>query len=173
MIATTDVDLRCSARGPNATRPRRNCSCCSPVRGPKTFTADANVSAAESEITAVQAELESAKADEVRFEERAANAGSTKQRDDAVTRRQLAEAKLRTAKDRLAAAKAALDRLKAGARPQEISAARARVQVVSAQIDALDHDRTETTITAPIAGIIGSRLVEPGEMVAVGTPLPQ
>jgi len=134
--------------------------------------ADANVSAAQSEVVSVQAELASAKADEERFEMLVRkNAGSTKQRDDAVTRRQLAEAKLKASSDRVAAAKATVDRLKAGARPEEITPARARVQVVTAQIDALEHDRTEATVTAPIAGIIGSRLVEPGELVAVGTPL--
>jgi HlyD family secretion protein len=134
--------------------------------------ASANVAAAESDVIAVQAELASAKADEERFELLVRkNAGSTKQRDDAVTRRQLAEAKLRASNDRLAAAKATVDRLKSGARPEEISAARARVQVVTAQIDALEHDRTEATVTSPIGGIVGSRLVEPGELVAVGTPL--
>ena len=134
--------------------------------------AEANVAVAQSDVVALEAELASARADEERFEQLVRkNAGSTKQRDDAVTRRQLAEAKLRASNDRLAAARAAVDRLKAGARPQEISSARARVQAVTAQIDALEHDRTEATITAPIAGIIGSRLAEPGELVAVGTPL--
>jgi len=134
--------------------------------------ADANVAVAQSDVIAVQAELASARADEDRFEQLVKkNAGSVKQRDDAVTRRQLAEARLRASNDRLAATKATLDRLKAGARPEEISSARARVQAVSAQIEALEHDRTEATIAAPIGGIIGSRLVEPGELVAVGTPL--
>lgn len=134
--------------------------------------AEAQVATAESERLAVDAELTSARADEVRFEQLVRmNAGSTKQRDDAVTRRQLAEARLRAASDRLAAAKSALDRLKAGARPEEISAARARVQVVSAQIAGLEHDLTEAVITAPIAGIVSSRLAEPGELVAVGAPI--
>lgn len=134
--------------------------------------AEANVAATQSDVVASQADLESAKADEARFQMLVEkNAGSTKQRDDAVTRRQLAEAKLRAANDRLAASKATLDRLKAGSRPEEISAARARVQTVTAQIEALEHDRMETTVISPMAGIVGSRLVEPGELVAVGTPL--
>ncbi len=134
--------------------------------------AEAQVATAESERLAVAAELTSARADEVRFEQLVRlNAGSTKQRDDAVTRRQLAEARLRAASDRLAAATSALDRQRAGARPEELSAARARVQVVSAQIAALEHDLTEAVITAPLAGIVSSRLAEPGEMVAAGTPI--
>jgi HlyD family secretion protein len=134
--------------------------------------AEANVAAAASERLATEAELTSARADEVRFQQLVQkNAGSIKQRDDAVTRRQLAEARLRVAGDRLAAARSTVDRLKAGARPEEISAARARVQAVTAQIDALEHDRGEAVIRAPIAGVVSSRLMEPGELAGIGTPV--
>jgi HlyD family secretion protein len=134
--------------------------------------AEAQAAAAESEQKAVEAELASARADEARFEQLLRNrAGSTKQRDDAVTRRQLAEARLRAASDRVAAARAAIARLKAGARPEELSAARARVSAINAQMASLENDRVEAVVKAPIAGIIGSRLVEPGELVGVGTPL--
>jgi HlyD family secretion protein len=134
--------------------------------------AEAQAATAVSERVAVEAELASARADEVRFEQLVQkNAGSIKQRDDAVTRRQLAEARLRAAGDRIAAAKSAIDRLKAGARPEEVSAARARVQSATAQMDALEDNRREAVIKAPIAGIVSSRLAEPGEMVAVGTPI--
>jgi HlyD family secretion protein len=134
--------------------------------------AEAQGAAALSERQAIEAELASARADEARFEQLLkSRAGSTKQRDDAVTRRELAEAKLKAADDRIQAARAATDRIKAGARPQEISAAKSRVSAIDAQIAALEHDRGEAVITAPSAGIIGSRLVEPGELVAVGTPV--
>jgi HlyD family secretion protein len=134
--------------------------------------AEAQVATAASERLAVEAELASARADEVRFEQLVQkNAGSVKQRDDAVTRRELAEAKLRAASDRLDAARSVLERLKAGARAEELEAARARVQAVAAQIASLEHDLTEAVIRAPIAGIVSSRLVEPGELVGVGTPL--
>ncbi len=134
--------------------------------------AEAQAAAAASERVAVDAELASARADEARFEQLVRNrAGSTKQRDDAVTRRELAEARFKAAGDRVNAAKAVVDRLKAGARPEELSAARARVSAISAQIEAFEHDRTEAVIKAPIGGIVSSRLVEPGELVGVGTPL--
>lgn len=172
-IATTDVDF--ALQKARADRDQANAQLQLLLAGSRPEDirqADANVAAAQSDVVAAQADLESAKADEARFQMLVdKNAGSTKQRDDAVTRRKLAEAKLRASNDRLGAAKATLDRLKAGSRPEEISAARARVQTVTAQIDALEHDRTETTITAPLTGIVGSRLVEPGELVAVGTPL--
>lgn len=134
--------------------------------------AEAQTATAVSDRKAAEAELASAKADEARFEQLLkSKAGSTKQRDDAVTRRELAEARLKAADDRIAAAKTVTARLKSGARPQEISSARARIAAVDAQIAQLEHDKTETVIRAPTAGIIGSRLVEPGELVAVGAPV--
>jgi len=134
--------------------------------------AEAQVAAAASERKAAAAEQSAAKADEVRFQQLVnRNAGATKQRDDAVARRELADARLGAADDRVVAAQATLARLKAGARPQEIDAARARVAAIDAQIAGLDENRREATIVAPSAGVVSSRLVEPGELVAPGTPL--
>lgn len=134
--------------------------------------AEAQAAAAAADRRAAEADLSAARADEARFEQLLANrAGSVKQRDDAVARRELADARLRAADDRLSAARSGVDRLKAGARAEEIAGARARVAAVEAQVATLEHDRTEATVTAPIAGIVASRLVEPGELVAAGTPL--
>jgi len=134
--------------------------------------AEAQVAAANADRLAADAELASAREDEARFEQLLKQrAGSQKQRDDAVSRRQLAEARLRATADRARAASATLARLKAGARPEEIDAAKARVAAVDAQIATIEHDRAEATITAPTEGVVSSRLVEPGELVAVGTPL--
>jgi HlyD family secretion protein len=134
--------------------------------------AEAQAAAALSERKAVEAELASARADEARFEQLLnSRAGSTKQRDDAVTRRELAEAKLKAADDHVKAAQSAADRVKTGARPQEVTGAKARVSAIDAQIAALEFDRGEAVIRAPLAGIVGSRLVEPGELVAVGAPI--
>jgi HlyD family secretion protein len=133
---------------------------------------EAQVAAALADQEAAGAEVEASRADEARFEQLLRNrAGSQKQRDDAVARRELAEARQKAAADRVNAARAALARARAGARAEEISAARAKVAAVDAQIASLEHDRTEATVVAPIAGVIGSRLVEPGEIVAIGTPL--
>jgi HlyD family secretion protein len=134
--------------------------------------AEAQVAAARAEQQAAVSERDAARVDEARFERLVANkAGATKQRDDAVARRQLAEARVTAAADRVSAAQAALARLKAGSRAEEIAAARARVGAIDAQVAALEHDRAETTIVAPSDGIIGSRLVEPGELVAPGAPI--
>ena len=133
---------------------------------------EAQVAAALADREAAEAEVTSSRADEARFEQLLRNrAGSQKQRDDAVARRELAEARQKAAADRVNAAKAALARARAGARREEIAAARAQVAAVDAQIASLEHDRDEATVIAPTSGVIGSRLVEPGEIVAQGTPL--
>jgi HlyD family secretion protein len=134
--------------------------------------AEAQVAAAVANRAAVDAELTAARADEARFDQLLrSNAGSQKQRDDAVARRLLAEARAKAADDAIRAATATVDRLKAGARVEELDAARARIAAIDAQIAAIEHSRAEATIAAPIAGIVTSRLVEPGELVAPGTPL--
>ena len=77
--------------------------------------AEAQVATARSEQQAAISERDAARLDEARFERLVANkAGATKQRDDAVARRQLAEARVTAAGDRVSAAQAGLARLKAG-----------------------------------------------------------
>jgi HlyD family secretion protein len=172
-LATTDVDLalqRARAERANADAQLRLVR--AGAREEDIRQADAQRAAAVSEGRAADAELTAAKLDEARFEQLLqSRAGSQKQRDDAVARRELAEARVRGAADRVQAAMATLARLKAGARPEEIQAAEARVATVDAQIAALDHDRLEATILAPLAGIVTSRLIEPGELVAIGAPV--
>ena len=134
--------------------------------------AEAQAAAASADRQAADTDLAAAKIDEARFQQLVdRNAGMVKQRDDAVARRELAEARLHAADERLHVARSTVERVKAGARPPEIAGARARIATVEAQIALLEHDRSETTITAPIAGIVASRLVEPGELVAVGSPV--
>jgi HlyD family secretion protein len=134
--------------------------------------AEAQVAAATAEQRASEAELNAAKIDETRYEQLVQKrAGTVKQRDDAVARRELTEARLRAATDRVAAAAATLARLRAGARSEELDAARARVAAVDAEMAVLKDRRGEASISAPSAGVVTSRLVEPGELVSAGAPL--
>jgi HlyD family secretion protein len=134
--------------------------------------AEAQLAAAQSDQRAAEAELAAASGDEARFEQLLARrAGSQKQRDDAAARRALADARVKAAADRAAAASAGVARLRAGSRAEEIDAARARLAAVDAQIATLEHDRDETRVVTPVAGTVTSRLVEPGELVAVGAPM--
>jgi HlyD family secretion protein len=131
--------------------------------------AAAQFAAAEAEERAAVAELESAAVDLKRFEALlAVNAGSRKQRDDAATRRDQAQARVNAAGEQSRAAREVLARLRAGARSQEIDAAQARVAAADAQIAALEENLKDTRILAPVTGVVTSRLVDAGEMVAPG-----
>ena len=133
--------------------------------------AEAQVAAAEADQHAAQSEQKAAADDLARFESLlAANAGSEKQRDDAAARRDLAAARMKAAGDRAQAARETLARLRSGARSQEIDGARARVAAVDAQIAQLNKNISDTHITAPVSGVVTTRLVDPGELVSPGMP---
>ncbi len=133
--------------------------------------AQAQTEAAKSDVRSARAELDAASADLARFESLlAANAGSRKQRDDAATRRDQAAARLNGADERARAAREVWARLKAGARRQEVDAARARVAAADAQLASLDKNIRDTTVVAPVSGVVTTRLVDPGETIAPGAP---
>jgi HlyD family secretion protein len=71
----------------------------------------------------------------------------------------------------VAAARERLRRLEAGFRPQEIDAAAARLAAAEARIDQLEQQVKDATIVAPRTGLVTSRLVEPGEILAPGAVL--
>jgi HlyD family secretion protein len=134
--------------------------------------AEAQASAAASDVAAAQADLASAEKDLQRFEQLLqSNSGSQKQRDDAATRRDVARDRVASARARADAAREAVARLRAGARREEIDAARARVDAVDAQIAALQKNKADATVLAPIDGIVSERLLDPGEMAAPRGPI--
>jgi HlyD family secretion protein len=134
--------------------------------------ASAQLRSAQSEVKAAEAELQAAEADLERFESLLrANAGSVKQRDDARMRRDVAAARVTGAQDRARAASDALARLKAGARPQELAAARAHVSAVDAQIASLEKNLGDAIVKTPVGGLVTSKLIDAGEMVAPRAPI--
>ena len=134
--------------------------------------ASAQLQSAQAEVRGAEAELEAANADLERFESLLrANAGSVKQRDDAKTRKDVATARLTGARERARAAADALARLKAGARPQELAAARARVSAVDAQIASLQKSLGDALVRSPVGGVVTSKLIDVGEMVAPRAPI--
>lgn len=172
-LAATEVDL--AIRRAQAERAQADAQLRLISRGTRVEDiqqAEAQVAAALADQRAAEVERTAALADEARFQQLVdRRAGSEKQRDDAVARRTLADARLGASTERAAVANAALSRLRAGARVEEIDAARARVAAVDAQIASLEHDRGETRVVAPVSGVVTARLVEPGELVAAGAPL--
>ncbi|MEO7272056.1 MAG: HlyD family efflux transporter periplasmic adaptor subunit [Vicinamibacterales bacterium] len=134
--------------------------------------AGAQADSSDADVHAATAEQQAAAADVQRFEALlAANAGSRKQRDDAVTRRDVASARVTAARERARAAQEGVARLRAGSRPQEIAAARARVAAVDAQIASLRKTIDDAEVKAPVAGLVTLKLIDGGETIAPGTPL--
>ena len=137
------------------------------ARGEDIRQAEAQAAVATADIAAAEAELASAETDLQRFERLLeVNSGSQKQRDDAATRRAMARDRVTASKAREAAAREAVARLRAGSRPEEIDAARARVASVDAQIATLEKSRNDATVIAPMGGIVTDRLLDPGEIAS-------
>jgi HlyD family secretion protein len=134
--------------------------------------AQAQVESTDADIRAAEAELNSATADLKRFAALLeANAGSRKQRDDAATRRDVAAARLQSVRERKRGAAETLARLRAGSRPEEIAAARARVSATEAQIATLKKGLADAQLESPVAGIVTSKLADAGEVLAPRTPV--
>ena len=134
--------------------------------------ARAQVESAQADVSAAEAELQSARGDLARFEALlASNAGSRKQRDDAATRVAVGDARVGASRQRERAAAEALARLKAGARVEEIAAARARVAATEAQIAALAKSRSDATLKSPVSGFVTAKLADAGEIVPRGAPI--
>ena len=133
--------------------------------------AQAQIETARAELSAAKAELEAAQQDLERFETLLRNnSGSRKQRDDAATRRDVARDRLASLDSRVRNAEEALAKLRAGARPEEVDAARARVAAVDAQIATLQKSAGDATVTSPVGGIVTEKLVEAGELISPRAP---
>ncbi|TGD41640.1 HlyD family efflux transporter periplasmic adaptor subunit [Pseudotabrizicola sediminis] len=76
-----------------------------------------------------------------------------------------------TATRRVEAAQAQLDLARAGASPEDRAVAAAQVAQAGATLAQRQADLDELTVTAPMAGEISARLIEPGENIGPGTPL--
>ena len=134
--------------------------------------ARAQADSAQADLQAAEFELKSAAADLDRFEALLqSNSGSRKQRDDAATRRAVAESRVAAAQARVRAAGETVARLRAGSRPDEIAAARARVAAVDAQIAEIEKSRGDSVLLSPVSGIVTLKMVRAGELVARGTPV--
>lgn len=117
------------------------------------------------ELARAQAELTAAERDLARWEGLASRGtASAKARDDAATRRDVAH---RTVE----ALRARLDALEAGPRPGEIAAARAQRDAAAATADAAAQRIADATVIAPIAGVLTTRVAEPGEVLPAGSTI--
>jgi HlyD family secretion protein len=134
--------------------------------------AGAQVKGAEADTTGARDDLAAAQTDLARFDTLLkSNSGTEKQRDDAAARRDLAKSRLQSSQERVLAAREALTRLERGARPEEITAARARLAATDAQIASLEQNARDATVTSPVAGIVTQKLADAGEILAPRTPI--
>jgi HlyD family secretion protein len=134
--------------------------------------AEAQTQAARDEVQAARAELAAAEADLQRFEALLeVNAGSRKQRDDARTRRDVARERVQASESRLRASEQIVVRLRAGARPQELDAARARVAAAATLVSAAEELLKDAEVTSPASGIVSEKLAELGEVIAPRAPV--
>ena len=88
----------------------------------------------------------------------------TKARDDAGTRRDVAAASVEAPGAAPAAARP-------GFRPEEIDAARARVQAADARIAQLEQQIEDAVIVSPVAGVVTEKLVGAGRAAGAGAGL--
>lgn len=89
---------------------------------------------------------------------------SSKQKDDAKTRYTIAQAQYNSAKQ-------LVEKLRTGARPEEILAAKARLNQSKAQAEAVKKKLDDCKVISPTSGYVTKKLVENGEFVGVGMPL--
>lgn len=123
------------------------------------------IAEAEAQVARAQAERDGAERDLERMQgllDR--GSGTEKARDDARTRRDVAAAAWTAAREQFR-------RRRAGSRPQEIEAARARVAAAEARIDQYAQQMRDVTILSPLEGTITAKLAEPGELLAPGAGL--
>ena len=133
--------------------------------------AQSQIETARADAGAAKSELDAAEQDLTRFDTLLKNnSGSRKQRDDAATRRDVARDRVAQAESRVRTAEEGLAKLRAGARPEEVDAARARVTVASAQIASLEKGLGDATLQSPIGGVVTEKLVEVGEVIMPRAP---
>ena len=122
-----------------------------------------DVADAEAQVQRAEADLAAAQKDLDRMEGLlATGSGTTKGRDDARARRDMAAAALTSASERF-------KKLRAGNRPEEIDAARARLAEAEARVGQLDQTLKAASIVSPVAGVVTEKVAERGELAARGT----
>lgn len=133
--------------------------------------AESQVNVARADVEPAKVELQAAEQDLERFETLLRNnSGSQKQRDDALARRDMARDRVASAESRVRAAQETVTRVKAGARLEEVQAARARLAATAAQIKTLEKALSDTRLVSPVAGVVTEKLVEAGEVTPPRAP---
>jgi len=120
---------------------------------------------AQAQVWEASATAEAATADARRIATVFAQGSATaKQQDDAKATAARTAATTAAASEQLA-------RIEKGNRPEEIRAAQAAADLAKARVALAEKALSDCIVTAPLAGVITTRSVEPGEVISPGTPL--
>ncbi len=118
---------------------------------------------AEAALASSEEALAFAESDAKRMRElEAAGSATKRQREDA-------DARLSAAKAAREAANQSLKKLNSLARPEELRAARARVEQARWSLLLARRSLSECEVRAPVSGVVTARLAEAGELAAPGT----
>ncbi len=82
-----------------------------------------------------------------------------------------ARAEARSAAARLEAAEATLALVVAGPREESVAAARANLNALEAELALAERELEDATLSAPEAGVIRDRILEPGDMASPARPV--
>lgn len=133
--------------------------------------ADLGAGARESELEIARSSVASARSDSSRLAREEArlrallDAGAVAVRDH-----EDAESALEVAVERLRAARESLRLLELGARQDVVAAARAEVSAARAALQVREATSAEYVLTASVDGVVISRVADPGDLLAVGSP---
>ncbi len=122
-----------------------------------------DIAAAAAQVARGEADLDGARRDLERMEGLlASGSGTTKARDDALTRRNVVVASLDAAREQLR-------KQRAGSRSEDIDAARARLAAAEARMAQLEQQLEDAVVLSPVAGVVTEKLAEAGELAFRGT----
>jgi HlyD family secretion protein len=122
----------------------------------------AEISRAQAELRAAEADADRAASDLARLEPLAAKGDVSRASLDAV------RASARVTAGRRDAAREALRMIQDGARPERRQAAAAEARGAQAAAEGWRATANDLVLMAPVAGVVSSRNVEPGEVLAAG-----
>ena len=155
------TDLQLALQQARAERDRASAQLRLQLAGPRRE----DVAELEAQARSVEVELADAKLDLERMQALLdRGSGTTKARDDARARRDIAAQKL-------AAMRQSLARMRSGSRVEEKDAARAAVAAAEARIAQVEQQLSDAVITSPVAGVVTEKVAEAGELLSAGAPI--
>ena len=136
-------------------------------RSEEVAQAESRVANARSAVTQAESDLELVQKRVRRNQTLQAEGAISRDRlDEVLNQERVAESDLAGAKAQLDEARQELAQLRAGSRPETIAQARAELTQAQGRLQAIEAQLADTTITAPVAGIIADREAKVGQITS-------